>query len=73
MVAECGLTDNPSLLDVSGVLTLLGFASKEETKDFVVKVQDLNLDETKVQTSTGITALFTSVLFDGTLEVMKSY
>ena len=32
MVAECWLTDNPLLLDVGGVLTLLSVASKEFIK-----------------------------------------
>ena len=29
MVAECWLTDDPLLMDVGGVLTLLGVANKE--------------------------------------------
>ena len=43
----------------------------QNSQDFVAKVKDLKVDETEVQTSYDVTALFTSVPVDGALEVIK--
>ena len=43
----------------------------QNSQDFVAKVKDLKVDDTEVQTSYDVTALFTSVPVDGALEVIK--